>query len=61
METLTNRARRLVRTMSLEEREAILDLFNEYIGPTDPVWQMPPTWSVPAPELYMALMADRGY
>ncbi len=59
MQTLTSRARRLVRTMSPQEREAILNLFNEYIGPTDPVWQIP--WPIPATELYVALMADRGY
>ncbi len=61
METLTKRAIRLVRTMAPEEREAILDLFNEYIGPTDLIWRKRPPWPIPAPELYVALMAERGY
>jgi len=39
MDFLTNRALALVRTMSSAEREEILHIFNEYIGPTDLIWR----------------------
>ncbi len=61
MNFLTERAVRVVLKMSLQEREAILNIFNEYIGPSDPLWVSNPCWPIPATELYMALMADRGY
>ena len=61
METLTDRAKRLVRTMSSAEREEILHIFNEYVGPTDLIWQKRPPWPIPATELYVALMAERGF
>ena len=61
METLTNRARRLVRTMSSAEKEEILHIFEEWIGPTDQIWRERPPWPVPATEVCVALMADRGF
>ncbi len=61
MNFLTNRAVKLVRTMSSAEREEILHIFNEYIGPTDLIWQKRPPWPIPATELYVALMAERGF
>ena len=61
MNFLTERAVRVVLKMTLAEREEILHIFNEYIGPGDPHWVSNPCWPIPATELYMALMAQRGY
>ncbi len=61
MITLTNRAMRVVRKMSAEDRELLLAFFDEHVGPTDDHWVQHPCWAVPAPEVYVALMAERGY
>ena len=61
MDFLTERAVRVVLKMTLAEREAILRIFNEYIGPTDLIWRERPPWPIPATELYVALMAERGF
>ena len=61
MITLTNRALKVVRKMTSEEREQTLNIFDEYIGPADDHWVQHPCWPIPAPEVYVALRAERGY